>query len=45
MKLVAQLKLCPTKEQAGFLKDTLELANAACNCIFEVAWKQRTFGK
>jgi putative transposase len=45
MKLVAQLKLCPTKEQARFLKETLELANAACNRISEVAWKQKTFGK
>jgi putative transposase len=45
MKLVAQLKLCPTKEQAHFLKETLELANAACNRISEEAWKRRTFGK
>ncbi len=45
MKLVAQVKLCPTEEQARFLKETLELANAACNRISEVAWKRRTFGK
>jgi putative transposase len=45
MKLVAQLKLCPTKEQARILKDTLERANAACDRISEVAWEQRTFGK
>ena len=45
MKLVAQLKLCPTKEQAHFLKETIELANAACNRISEVAWIRRTFGK
>ena len=45
MKLVAQLKLYPTKEQAHFLKETLERANAACNRISEVAWKQSTFGK
>jgi hypothetical protein len=45
MKLVAQLKLCPTKAQARILKDTLERANAACDHISEVAWEQRTFGK
>jgi putative transposase len=45
MKLIAQLKLCTTKEQAHFLKVTLELANAACNRISKVAWNQRTFGK
>ncbi len=45
MKLVAQLKLCPTKEQSRVLKDTLARANAACNRISETAWEQRTFGK
>ena len=45
MKLVAQLKLYPTKEQAHFLKETIERANAACNRISEVAWNRRTFGK
>src|SRR5215211_362119 len=45
MKLVAQLKLHPTKEQARILKDTIARANAACNRISEVAWEHRTFGK
>ncbi len=45
MKLVAQLKLCPTKEQAHILKETLARANAACDRISDVAWEQRTFGK
>jgi putative transposase len=45
MKLVAQLKLCPTREQARVLKDTLERANAACNHVSEVAWRRRIFGK
>lgn len=45
MKLVAQLKLCPTREQARVLKDTLERANAACNRVSEVAWERRIFGK
>jgi putative transposase len=45
MKLVAQLKLCPTREQARVLKDTLERANAACNRVSEAAWERRIFGK
>ena len=45
MKLTAQLKLLPTPEQADALKHTLEVANAACNYISDVAWENRTFGK
>jgi putative transposase len=45
MKLVAQLKLSPTPEQARILKDTLRRANAACNRVSEVAWERRIFGK
>lgn len=45
MKLVAQLKLCSTPEQTRVLKETLALANAACNRISGVAWEQKTFGK
>ena len=45
MKLIAQLKLLPTPEQADALKRTLEAANAACNSISHVAWANRTFGK
>lgn len=45
MKLTAQLKLLPTPEQADTLKRTLEIANAACNSISQVAWETRTFGK
>ncbi|MBX6311849.1 MAG: transposase [Isosphaeraceae bacterium] len=45
MKLIAQLKLQPTPEQADALKRTLEAANAACNAISDVAWETRTFGK
>ncbi|MCG8352115.1 MAG: transposase, partial [Chloroflexales bacterium] len=45
MKLIAQLKLQPTPEQADALKHTLEAANAACNTISDVAWNTRTFGK
>jgi IS605 OrfB family transposase len=45
VKLIAQLKLLPTLEQADALKRTLEIANAACNAISAVAWETRTFGK
>ncbi len=45
MKLVAQLKLNPTPEQATALIHTLEVANAACNHISSVAWQQQVFGK
>jgi putative transposase len=45
VKLIAQLKLQPTPEQAALLKRTLEAANAACNSISDVAWETRIFGK
>lgn len=45
MKLIAQIKLQPTPEQAAALKQTLEIANAACNEISGVAWEQQVFGK
>ncbi|MEI6181655.1 MAG: transposase, partial [Chloroflexales bacterium] len=45
MKLIAQLKLQPTSEQAQTLRRTLETANAACNFISDIAWESRTFGK
>jgi IS605 OrfB family transposase len=44
MKLIAQLKLQPTPQQADALRHTLEAANAACNYISDVAWNTRTFG-
>ena len=43
MKLTAQLKLLPTPEQAQFLKQTLEEANAACNYISMQAWENKIF--
>lgn len=45
MKLIAQLKLIPSLEQADALRRTLEAANAACTHISAVAWATRTFGK
>lgn len=43
MKLIAQVKLQPTDEQAQALLDTLEKANAACNYISGIAWETKTF--
>ncbi len=45
VKLIAQLKLQPTPEQADALKRTVQAANAACDYISSVAWETRTFGK
>lgn len=43
MKLIAQLKLQPTPEQAVVLLKTLEGANAACNAMSDTAWQTQTF--
>jgi IS605 OrfB family transposase len=45
MRLTAPIKLLPTPEQALALRETLELANAACDAISEWAWENRTFGQ
>lgn len=45
MKLIAQVKLQPTPEQAELLKATLERANSAANYISGVAWDGQTFGQ
>ncbi len=45
VKLVAQLKLLPTPQQADLLKRTVDAANAACSFISDLAWQARTFGK
>lgn len=45
MKLTAQLQLRPTLEQADFLKQTLEAANAACNVISAYAYVNGVFSK
>lgn len=45
MKLTATVKLQPTPEQAGGLRETLERANAACNAISDAAWREQTFGQ
>ncbi|MEW6505241.1 MAG: transposase [Chloroflexota bacterium] len=43
MKLTAKVKLLPAPEQAELLRQTLEIANAACNYISEQAWERKTF--
>lgn len=45
MKLIARIKLQPTKKQHKALLETLEAANAACNYVSEIAWKAHTFGQ
>lgn len=43
MKLIAQVKLAPTKEQHQALLKTLENVNDAANYISERAWEAKTF--
>ncbi len=43
MKLVANIQLKPTCEQAQALKTTLECCNEACNWLSSVAFAQKTF--
>lgn len=45
MKLIVQVKLLPSKEQAAALEDTLRRSNAAANEISEIAWERRSFGQ
>jgi len=44
MKLVATLKLQPIPIQSTFLRQTLTVANEACDYISAVAWKHQVFG-
>ena len=45
MKLVANVKLTPTKEQHAALLDTLATANRACTWLAGRAWETQTFGQ
>lgn len=45
MKLIAQVKLKVTPEQADALKRTMRAVNAACNYISQYAWENKTFGR
>lgn len=43
MKLIAQVRLNPTPEQATYLLQTLEAANALCNTISAFAWDKKVW--
>ena len=43
MKLTAQVKLLPTPEQSRLLRQTIKVANRACNYISSQAWETKTF--
>jgi putative transposase len=43
MKLIAQVKLLPTKEQVDALKDTIIQANLACQFVSDAAWEAKIF--
>jgi putative transposase len=43
MKLVANIKLLPTPEQAVLLQQTLKRCNEACNWLSEVAFERKIF--
>ncbi len=43
MKLIAQVKLLPTSEQAQALRQTIERSNAACQFVSDTAWETMTF--
>lgn len=43
MKLIAQVKLQPTEQQADSLKRTMEAANRAANCLSDLAWETKQF--
>lgn len=45
VKLIAQVKLQTTPDQAVALRRTMEEANRACNFISSVAWEKKTFGQ
>src|SRR5207253_2547666 len=43
MKLIVDLKLLPTTDQAAALLDTLKRANQAANELSRLAWEHKTF--
>lgn len=45
MKLVVQVKLLPSEEQAALLTATLRMANAACDWLSQKAFEAETFGQ
>ena len=45
MKLVAQVQLQPTPQQAQLLRRTMERANQACSHLSQQAWETKSFGR
>jgi IS605 OrfB family transposase len=45
MKLTLQIKLLPDDVQVKALLGTIEKANASCNQISEIAWKEKVFNQ
>ena len=45
MKLTLKIKLVPTDEQLRLLLESLKEANAACNQISDIAWRNKTFNQ
>lgn len=43
MKLIAQVKLQPTEQQADALRRTMEAANRAANYLSDLAWETKQF--
>lgn len=43
MKLIVKLKLLPTPEQAQYLLATMREANACCNYLSDVVWREKVF--
>ncbi|MGH7240255.1 MAG: RNA-guided endonuclease InsQ/TnpB family protein, partial [Candidatus Saccharimonadales bacterium] len=45
MKLTLKIKLYPTADQAKLLLQTMKQANAVCDGISAIAWKEKCFNK
>lgn len=45
MKLTLKIKLLPTDQQAESLIQTIREANACCNALSDIAWKERVFAR
>ena len=43
MKLTLKIKLLPTDKQTNLLLNTMKEANAVCNAISDVAWREKIF--
>jgi len=45
VKLIAQIQIRPTQEQARLLLETIERSNAACNYASDYAWENKEYGQ